>query len=564
MTVGITQDNYVFDREARIKAVVLTPHGLLDGFADNELFRYRDVPHIPYRVVLYFTLLGWDSEQVNLSVSPGSTGFTPYTARVTDSWVNNTSLSEQHDSMTVSGSGERLFGGITGFELKFNSDGIKLDKLLLSAGFQRSYINPESDSPTLSSLPSGGTWWGFLSETDTDGFAIHTMRVDGVVLQGHNNSLLLGADRAAAEEDQRATLHSFDIGQSSFLAYAQGPRAPIGDYFYNTDTIRDDYNLAWPVKGDVAFTGLNYFFFYPEGPVEELDVEIAGDTFLGNIIDWKMGLGVNTLPGITGGLDISPKRGIFSIPTFGSINRGIWSAPSSALWSEFRVRDAVVGCTNYYPRDVGFIESKGQAPLLINDVNKGNSTDDSYFDYHFNWRGQTMSLAELKQRLPILLWKNEKLEIRTTYTPLQPGGVPGTALEPHHATLIFNTNSEVHGTITYRTNGSTRAGNANAEWLPDSIDFGYVPPEQSITRTAMLHTTGDLPLCINELYIEDPNSGFEITSVRNTPEPEVVAIAVRFINSSGLNTRAQEQTRLIANTNAGMVTVQLSAEHGAP
>lgn len=546
LQVGLSQDRFEFELGMQ-RSITLTPIGAV-----------RAGSALPFRAVAFFTLVAWDSRQASLNFSTATSGLTSFAERAREIITSGGSAVQQSHIIFDRG-GARLFAGLQSFDMRTDGS-VEIDRLDVSPGRQRGFLSPASDNPSLSNRPGGGTWWSFASLLTSPEDRIHSLETDGVLLAARFGGLRLGADSIAtlSPADQTATRNALLTGASAVAIPNVGPRTH-DEFLFSVDTIRDNLGWAWPLSGDVAFLALNQFSFLPEDPIRELEVELHGDFYDGNVIDWKLGAGISVSPVISGGASApDPKRAFFALPVFAAINRDGPDLTAQAEWSPLVVRDAALGCSNAYPQNVGTVRNRGPGALLITAIDKGTDVADSYFDYRFQWRGQRLTLADIQNRIPLQLRRDESIEITVTYTPATPAGVPGTALEPHHATLLFQTNSPSTPTIRYAVNGSTSGLTASGQWIGDGLNFGVIPPGRSKRATALLQATGDSRLCVKRLFVAEPALGFHVISASSALEPDILAVQVGCERSSNTLGACSGTTELVADTNAGELRLPIS------
>ena len=175
-----------------------------------------------------------------------------------------------------------------------------------------------------------------------------------------------------------------------------------------------------------------------------------------------------------------------------------------------------------------------------------------------------MDLDELKKRLPLQLRPGESLYVEADYAP--PVDLARATPYPayqHGGTLHFMNNSDVRDLVMGAT-GTGLPGKPRGEWRPDPLLFGNVLPGQNKTLYSGLVSEGDLPLCVKDIHLEDPNKGF---SVARAPliESEVMGMIITFncpgivFGSSEPPPNCSQSTNLIAVTNAGEKRLPLYA-----
>ncbi len=550
MRVGIEQDRFEFDPDAERETVTITPVGILSGSANTSP---------SFRAVAYYSIVGWDSEQTSVDVAFGSTGFVDFPQRAFD--VITSGSAQQNSVLRLdSFGGDRLFGAMQKLRIGFSQPGV-IDELGLVFGAQRTIAHALRDSDSLRT-DFTRTLWGMSSLFEGPGGRLHSMQVDGGVLAGRHNSLRLGADSAGLTPyEQQVTKNARVQGWLPLAVPSSGPRAP-GEFAWTADINRNNILWAWPVMADVAVVGLQLLHVEPGDRLRQLDVELRGEFYDGRLIDWQAGFGIDVNPPIGSGGET--KRSIMALPMFAAINRNTFFATSAATRNELFLRDALVGCSNRYAGELGYVESTGAAPLAIKNVAKATSPDDAYFDYEFRLQREWMSLNELKNRLPVIVWPGRRLDIRATYTPDEMAGTIEPLNQPHLGQLVFETDSPTQSTITYRTNGFTRTGTAAAEWATPSLDFSLLQPGRSKRMSALLHSTGSMPLCINAMRIENTPSPFTVVGLRGTPEPEIAAIDVTATCPQPAALGCSGTNHLIVETNAGTLRLPLSVNNLSP
>ena len=564
---AVTQNDTRFDLQENISTggvVTLNPRSVT--ITPDVSFKSDENNPKPFRGVVYYTLLGWDSKQVTLQTSSGerhSNSIEPLSS-ATMTLQDYCGIYLPQDEDRNNALCGPLFGGVSEFlfDLQTPTD---IEEFYLWPGFQRGFGQPvaPSGNGSLARYPGSSIGWTttfYFDGTDHDSYHGHW---SGTVLTG--KSLALGPEDFPGRPP--------GISDSAFLTGAiplaipnVGPRQRRDDYIFDADTIRNDWQLSWPVVGDAAFVGLNIFQFRPGGePVQQLDFEAMGAAYDGRILDWKMGMGINTLPPITNG---NRKRSVFGIPVFGAVKRNTDVAEPQLSASPIFIRDALAGCANPSRWNAGTLDNRGDGAALITGVNKGNTTEDDYFTYHFIWRGTRMDLAEMQSRLPLQLRQGESLFISAEYRPPGLAGRPNPAGRTHHSTVNFNTGSPAYPQVVLNAQGTTVAGTPQAHWAPtgaEGLNFALVPPGHNEVKFAGLLSDGDMGLCVNRLYFADPNKGFYF-EYAPLIEPDVLGLRVGCDNtqSTTVNLHCTGSTTLVAETNAGVLSLPVSANVAIP
>lgn len=559
--VKLDQDRHEFartdneiDDPCRLRSVTLQPSGLLDAGTS--------VP-TPFRVLSYYTLLGWDSDQADLSLRRGAT----VPVSPTERWleVRRTGSTVHQAAIGLDGpQGDRLFGGLQSFRFTLGAADL-IDDLSLAIGEQRFVGQPDIDSLSLRRVPSGAVAWGLLSNLTTPDDRIHNFEAEGTVIGGSALALKLGRSDVPglSPEDRLATRNSavegdFSIALASVGRRPPNPSGPGHEYNIPLSMIRGSFKLAWPLQGEVAAVGLQHVFGTPNGPIQELDVETIGRFYDGRVVDWEMGLGVDVQPGLVGGIDPEPeRRHLFAFPVFAAVKRQD-TVSARARFVGLDVSGAIPGCSNPYPQQRGFIENLGPAALLVTGVSRSPQRSESFFEHTLHWKGLRMRLDDVAGRAPLHLAKGERLELSTTFTPPVPAA-GGVQPAPQFSVVTFRTlrravSSRPDATIPIIVSGQARPGRPAAQWVGTGLNFGFVPSGASRTLSALLRSTGDVELCIQRLFLENPRLGFRIGSpLQWIPDPENAAgrvLAVPVVCDTTGVVACSGRTELLAQTNS--------------
>jgi len=314
--------------------------------------------------------------------------------------------------------------------------------------------------------------------------------------------------------------------------------------------------------GDAAFLSLGIFGFKPEGPIQEVSVEARAEAYNGRILDWQLGLGLST----TSLIEPTRQQLAQALPVFGAIKRNDQLDQPLLEASPLIIRGATVGCSTGVSMQAGSLHNRGLGQALIQDVVRGTGADEDLFEYDFEWRGQHLTLDDLRNRLPLQLRSGEELLVRAAYTPDRAAGTPGTALEPHHAILDFRTAHPGSPNTRLAVSGSTAGpatGTARGVWQPAMLNFGSVPVGQEVTMAATLVSMGNIPLCVRQMSLVDNARGFRFAY---GPQAGAQRFDVRVTftsvpaGSRGPLTELGRggSTELIADTNAGTLRLPLA------
>ena len=560
--IGVTQDRTELPLTETVpgSGLAVAPRSVTLSATGN--FEAQDATMPPFRFIAYYTLIAWDSTQASIQTPSGE--------------LTTTSTEDHHDSALrvadpCGGSWPDapsrtarcgpLLGALQRFRFQF-PEAEDLDGWYLFPGYQRGFGLPSDRLSAALSANGNQITWGLSSLFDGDVQAGYTRTVAGAIMTGVGLYLGPEAREQLASGEVPATVNAYTEGSFPYITYRLPPRSSPSAYKITAGQYREG-GWSWPAYGDVAFVGLHLFTFQPEGAIRELDIEVQGAFYDGHTIDWQLGGGVNTTDD-----DTDDGEYASAFPVFGVIRRNGPRGHARLNLAEIHLRNAVVGCDNQ--SDLGWIENGGDGSVSITEAAQRTGGDEAFFGYRFFWRGLELSADELQARLPIQLRPGERLQIRARYTPDRTAGIPG-ARRVHHSTLRLATNSPAYPQVLFNTDGATLAGTASARWDPESVTFGRRAPRrprdpglddgtdasevlQPRTKSALLVSTGQMPLCLRDLRLEHPNLGF---SFRLLPliEPEVSGVEITCLAQAVDGCHGS--THLIAETNAGQVRLPI-------
>jgi hypothetical protein len=383
--------------------------------------------------------------------------------------------------------------------------------------------------------------WGVSGALDGDGKEGIWQEVGGNVLTGR--SLRVGPD---PHPDTGAVGLSYSRGVALSLAYV-GPRPPRGAAGHWTEpwSVWRRIGLSYPVFGDVAVVGVQLLHALPEGPLRELEVEVEGAYYDGQIVDWQYGAGVAT------DASGSKRRLVYAFPSFAAVRRtSAFAAPQLEARPALECQ-GVVGLGPTWCDNSASVINTGNGHALITEVAPGMHPQDARFGYSFIWRGQRLhDLAALRDRLPLQLRPGESLLVSARYTPeARPDGRE-SFLDIGFLTLRTLAPT-IHTTVT--ANGHGRMPDPAGAWMPAALTLSAAAPAQ----TAALCPTGTTALVIDwnaptgGLYFDPPAAGFSAAPAPNQPD-ECLAVIVSHPNPQSA---AGAEAVLCAATNAGPIAL---------
>jgi hypothetical protein len=531
--------------------LILTPLGSVRHKPPGEA--------IPFDIVSYYTVVAWDSRQVEIGWAPGESQVS-WPQRLTRPEFYGADSHTQVTRIYPPLTGERLFAGLQSVQIEL-SDEDEIENLILWPGYQRGLGWPVIDAPMLQNI-AGSAMWRMQTRVDTDDDRLHLANARIVMLGGKSTSLALGADPAASFVDDPETFGATAnwVPDPVFATAPVGPRLPPRSTTHDAASIRDPLRLAWPLRATVPFLTMGYIYAGPRERLGEIDVEHRGEFYNGRMVDWSMSYGMSDDPR-SSSID-STRRGIRGFPTFGAINPAPPRLGGTPSTTGLDLRDATIRCENRYPQLHGHVENTDRAPLRITRVRPDGDAA-AMFDYEFVWRGERFGSDGFEARTPLVLRTGEKLQVHASYTPSGPAGVQGTALLPHIGNLIFESDSPLTPTFVFGISGRTDGIRPAARWSVSRVQLGDIAPGATRRQTVQLESTGDARLCVTRTYFNSPPTGFQVFTTSNAMDPDVLTIELGCVHGGQPND-CQGRTTLIVESNAGTLTLPVTANVQEP
>jgi hypothetical protein len=421
-------------------AVTLNPFGFLDTDPSAAS------PH--YRVLVYYSLLAWDSTQVELLTTTGFLSDHVMNNNL-NNWITLTDPCQeppmpwsQPDAQDVCGP---LFGGLQWFVFS-TSQPREINEIDLT-------MATEMEKFGLHRVGPGVIKYGIyptLKTKDGQGFDVG---VAGTVLTGR--SLRVGPDPLSKPGSDISK--SWLGGAVGLVERKELPRPSFDSWTTGWSAIRG-ISLAYPiwdrhddqtnhdVPADMAFLAVRDWEFQPEGPVRELEVEVRGERYDESCaVDWQWAVGISSNPK---GHD-DPRFAFAEPPTFAAVVRNTLFAKPQLLIQNLGFVGLIGGSAP--PAQLGAIANQGDAACSITAVERGGR-DDALFQYMFLLRNQSYDFNALQNVLPLRLRAGEVFMISGLYTAAQPagGGEP-----PNVASLTFRTTSQATPNIAVTVQGVT-------------------------------------------------------------------------------------------------------------
>lgn len=537
-----------------------------------------------YRVHIYFTLVCWDSDQVDVAIEQGKQDL-----QLQQEDVASGRPLILTDPCFTSGRSQGcgpLFGALQGFEFRMPQDQ-EVEELNLAIGAS------VPDAPGSSGLRPAA-FPGMIAPED---FAIPDLRRVGSHLEWGFGSFLAGGHIHYTSSNPATAFSSPLIGSNpysrtvrgavmtgsgvqSVLAFGErkvvlvprvGPRPAPSTFF--GEQVAD-------MNGDLAFVSLSAIYFRPEGPIREMEMEVLGADFNGRALRCQVGSGLSTSPPITGGAFSSGGLDglALPVPIFGSLSRRSVDPRSQLLIQPDVEFSGHVGMLSLLPTQFGAIRNDGNIPALITGVQKSGPQADEFMIL-FERQGNILEMYDIQARGPVVLAPGETLLVGGRFFP---GAEAGPADPPRIAFLEFQTNVANAPTVTLTVRGRTKPQDAQGDVLPAVANFGVVRifGGRRATRDVLLVSGGHTPLLVHSISLEDDSLGFtwgilqgagsgsqlSAPGTRYQVDPGgIMIIQITFpapgtpgtVTPQALGLR---QTRLIFETNAGTLEVQLVAQ----
>jgi hypothetical protein len=502
-------------------------------------------PKVPYQVRVYYTVLAWDSDQMELTAVPS------HGLDETGDAINQDSPQELRVELPdpcrsallgvdPTQSCGPLFGGMslfgyTAFQGPWVPYNQPLDEFYVAAGLVGGtgcYIESENN-PNSAAFPhlyfflprleraNGSIDWTFCSLFSAGGEPTqrYYRRFEGSILTGRSLAIPVAFGGGAVIDE----IGTRDPPPNDF----QGPPAEM------------------PLDGDMAFLGLGFFYARPLGIVRELEIEVIGKDFNGSLITFDVAAGV--------GKEKDQTSLAAGNPVFGTLSRKPLDASVST--QDLLFNQGVVGLFQQVPDQYGVLRNDGNGPLNVTDVTFGGANFEEFM-YWINYRDHVFfNFANTGFGHTAQLAPSEALVITGWFAP-QAASAPDAP--PRTAFLDFQTSSPQNPVVRIQLLGHTRASQANGFFMSDPVDFSAVHVGQSTRRSAAIGNNGHTPLFVS-LRIENQSLGYQILSTGGA-----VALTLGGVNGFQVNpggaalinlafTPGQAgiaRTRLLADTNS--------------
>jgi hypothetical protein len=448
---------------------------------------------------LYYTVVAWDSRQMEVLTTDRFTTEHPQT--------DETITVELDDPCPLlgqlSGSCGPLFGALEGWRISINGGRAEeSEHFLLFWDIPFRPGPPEVDW----SLTRNIQWedddvayrWGFSGQVLTG----RSLIVNSIPAQG------LAVQVAPPRDDPNAFLY--------------GPDRTFG---------------LWPaMQADLAFLGLTYFYADADGPFRQLDVEVKGTAYDGQVMKWEIGCGV-----ASEAVGSGETHACIGFPVFGGLKRRLDFARPRVAIQNLRFGGVPVGFAGM-PVQFGALLNIGDSPVLVSSVTRSGADQNIDLGLLLPWVGSPPRHLGNQNRRPFPDppfppfpdpdrhgWYF--LEVAGT-VPLGPWVLyPGQAIlvggrfasqdeQLHDAGLDFQTNDQLAVDTEVVATGRGLHAAPGGDWIPDHYDLGRVDSGQTVIRHALVESTApETPLVITQLGLAHGTRGYRITRVGGPGNP---------------------------------------------
>lgn len=469
-----------------------------------------------FRIYVYYTLVAWDSDQVDLEVAQ-ATLVSPPIEQDKDV-VSPLLLADPcRISSQTTGCGP-LFGALQGFKYHMRQ-GQEIETFILSVGQSDLFQVGQTDVSGDSGI--------------SDGLAIPTLVRDGV-LKWEIMTSLAGGDEYSREvrgtvlAGSSVQLRSPFSGPGVFLS---PPRVGLRQ---TPNSFLDGWSsILTSISGDLAFLGLGSFRFDPDGPVRELEVELYAENYNGQVLQWSLGAGISTAPWIAGGAFASDglESRVFGFPTIASLSR---KAILPRVGIEVRMIEFIgyPETISITPRQFGVIRNTGSLPVVVA-LDAIGGTEPLSFNFVLFLKGDVLPIET-----EVAIFPQQSLFIGGAFSPSSLY-TPDDA-NMYSAELAFRTSISNLSLIGINASARLLQIDASGEVIPSVVAFVVTPQNagRTLTRNVFITSTGRSPLVIAAIELES-ESGNELGSSSSVFRWTVLSASPReFVSSGAIGTIA--------------------------
>ena len=553
------------------------PNGMIIAPSVNSGLRTSQTPAPARMVRIYYTLLAWDSEQVDAKATGISGGVLSSegglaAGRPQQDQFGRFLLTELRTPDPCGAEFcSQAFGAFTGFSAWFGERNVEQIQLEQGRAFPHptdpvlawpvtlAVTDTQADIFGYRWLVYGRLLTGSIAGIDPPGYTRVILSASGLLAQGVSRRTLPLEE--SSPPDPR-TRRSDDGG---FLLYPMcGVRPPASnpDHYLPTAEVVAEAGFARAVNADMAFPVLGTWALDAANcPVREIEVEVHSESYDGAILNWELGRGASL-----SGPDEVDCVLIGAAPVFGQVNRTFRTRGQLSV--QHAAFETVPGIVAASPTRFGALQNLGPGPVLITSVLQGG-TDAGSFSIRLgragagdpawqaatppaNARARVFALEEFYSAPPVHLLPGEVLLIGGRFYTADAG--------EKTAWLEFGTNTE-QGSVTVELQGTTIAANAAGQWLPPRMNFGLQPIGSRGIRYALIASDGSTPLIITAIQIESTQafsvlsaggSGVTGTNLQVQPGASYQVPVIFQPAAEGL-----VSTRVLAQTNVGQLVMEV-------
>lgn len=428
----------------------------------------------PFTNRVYYTLLAWDSRQVELTTSTGQARIAQPEDEGEIVWGALDARDPCPDAPPAVGAETlRRCGPVAallgGFAFEF-PETCELDRLTFRS------------AEAFRHVPAGhsAVRWPLSTTIVGDGEQ-PSLLVEGRVVSGRGLVPYNEAPRYDAE--------GREIGQP-INAGAVGYRAdgvePVGgpEFMFN-------------VHADMALVTLRYFSMDPGDEIRQVDVEVKALRYDGQRLEWGMGTGVATENSGT------ESNSVVAYPAAaGIVRRQRFGGPRLEVQG-VRWANTAPGTQSGPAVRYGVVRNAGDLVAIITDV-RVEGPHAAEFHFAYDYRGQVIAEDDLPARLPLMLRPGEALTVGGYFFPAGSG--------PRQASLLLTTNDRNTQTVALSVLGETATPDPALTWA-GHINFGNIDVGSRHSKRALLVSTGTTALVVSEVRVESPFPGFSVAAL---------------------------------------------------
>jgi hypothetical protein len=470
--------------------------------AAGGFFSGNNTTHSPASTaIIHYAAVSWNSRETEIYDRPlewdfdlGNADTGTSTATATDP-MSDRLVGTASDTLDRLKETERLRGGLAHLPqaLQWHGDNDDVDVLLWGgSSFLWGSLNWAGQTVGLSRIFNlqGNIAVGFDGAGYRDFYGSSTVLTGRSILsvpQSHPDFTAMGAWNARPI-------------QLVFTQQNPPDRTSLGFYKEAWHALRND-RLSFPVFAEAAAVSLGTFRAEPGGEIREIDVEAHAANYTNGLLDWEVG---GSTSDSAAGNPVTRKLAV--IPEFFAVRAlAEFAQPKlSVVALAFDAYDGGINQKCFYDGDVTNV---GTGDALITEIRPGTLSGgvipaDLRVDYSFVWRSEPeMSLAEMRNRLPVQLRPGEKLIVRGRYNGLPNSAAAKRLIEDPALSFVTADPAVARAMISVaRVDHGTPAG----RWSPTKLRFSGAQMVGASDPQASLVSTGTAPLIVYGATSNDP------------------------------------------------------------